>query len=74
VRAWSITAGTRALEAAGTGHSALQKGFIRAGLLALEDLKTCGTFQEAKKAGLVRLEGKGYEVKDGDIINFRFNI
>ena len=74
VRAWSITAGTPALEAAGTVHSDMQKGFIRAETLAFEDLKTCGTFKEAKKAGLVRLEGKEYEVKDGDIINFRFNL
>ncbi len=74
VRAWSITAGTPAFEAAGTVHSDMQKGFIRAETLAFEDLKTCGTFQEAKKAGRVRLEGKEYEVKDGDIINFRFNI
>jgi GTP-binding protein YchF len=74
VRAWSITAGTPALEAAGTVHSDMQKGFIRAETLAFQDLKTCGTFQEAKKAGLVRLEGKQYEVKDGDIINFRFNL
>ena len=55
-------------------HSDMQKGFIRAETLAFQDLKTCGTFQEAKKAGLVRLEGKQYEVKDGDIINFRFNL
>lgn len=74
VRAWSITAGTPALEAAGTVHSDMQKGFIRAETLSFEDLETCGTFQEAKKAGLVRLEGKEYEVKDGDIINFRFNL
>jgi ribosome-binding ATPase YchF (GTP1/OBG family) len=74
VRAWSIPTGTPALEAAGTVHTDMQKGFIRAETLSLEDLKRCGTFQEAKKAGLVRLEGKEYEVKDGDIINFRFNI
>ncbi len=74
VRAWSITAGTPALEAAGVVHSDMKKGFIRAETLSFEDLKACGTYQEAKKAGLVRLEGKKYEVKDGDIINFRFNV
>jgi len=74
VRAWSITAGTPALEAAGVVHSDMKKGFIRAETLSFKDLKTCGTPQEAKKAGLVRLEGKEYKVKDGDIINFRFNV
>jgi GTP-binding protein YchF len=74
VRAWSISAGTPALEAAGTVHSDMKKGFIRAETLSFADLDDCGSFQEAKKAGRVRLEGKEYEVKDGDIINFRFNV
>jgi len=74
VRAWSITGGTPAVEAAGTVHTDMQKGFIRAETLSFEDLKTYGSFQNAKKAGAVRLEGRGYEVKDGDIINFRFNL
>ena len=74
VRAWPITAGTPALEAAGEVHSDIQQGFIRAELVSFEDLKAHGSFKEAKKAGLVRLEGKEYEVKDGDIINFRFNV
>jgi len=74
VRAWSIPTGTPALHAAGAVHTDMQKGFIRAETLSLGDLKRCGSFQEAKKAGLVRLEGKDYQVKDGDIINFRFNI
>ncbi len=74
VRAWPIPAGTSALEAAGTVHSDMKKGFIRAEVLSFDDLKNCGSFQEAKKAGLFRLEGKEYIVKDGDIINFRFNI
>ncbi len=74
IRAWSIDAGTPALEAAGAVHSDMKKGFIRAEVLSFEDLKTHGSFQEAKKAGLVRLEGKEYEVKDGDIISFRFNV
>jgi GTP-binding protein YchF len=74
VRAWSIDANSPALEAAGAVHSDMKKGFIRAEVLSFEDLKTHGSFQEAKKAGLVRLEGKEYAVKDGDIINFRFNV
>ena len=74
VKAWPITAGTPALEAAGEVHSDISKGFIRAEVVAYEDLKSLGGFQEAKKSGLVRLEGKEYVVKDGDIINFRFNV
>jgi len=74
VRAWPISSGTQALKAAGTVHSDMEKGFIRAETLSFEDLKTHGTFQTAKKAGLVRLEGKEYEVSDGDIISFRFNV
>ena len=74
VRAWPIPAGTPALEAAGSVHSDIQQGFIRAEVVAYEDLKNHGGFNDAKKAGLVRLEGKGYEVKDGDIITFRFNV
>jgi hypothetical protein len=74
VRAWSIPAGTTALHAAGAVHSDMEKGFIRAEVLSYDDLRTHGTFQDARKAGAVRLEGKEYEVKDGDIINFRFNV
>ena len=74
VKAWPIPAGIPALEAAGEVHSDISKGFIRAEVVAYEDLKSLGGFQEAKKAGLVRLEGKEYVVKDGDIINFRFNV
>jgi len=74
VKAWSIRAGTQALEAAGSVHSDIQQGFIRAEVIAFQDLKAQGSFKAAKSAGLVRLEGKTYEVQDGDIINFRFNI
>ena len=74
VKAWTITRGTPAMEAAGAVHSDMQKGFIRAEVLAYDDLKKFGSFQEAKKAGQVRLEGKEYVVRDGDIINFRFNV
>jgi GTP-binding protein YchF len=74
VRAWPIPSGTPALEAAGTVHTDMQKGFIRAEVLSYDDFEKYGNFQEAKKAGRLRLEGKEYEVKDGDIIEFRFNI
>jgi len=74
VRAWTIRRGTVAQEAAGEIHSDIQKGFIRAEVLAYNDLMAAGTYAEARKQGTVRLEGKTYEVNDGDIINFRFNV
>lgn len=74
VRAWSIREGAPALDAAGTVHTDMMKGFIRAEVLSFEDLKRLGSFQEAKQKGAVHLEGKEYVVKDGDIINFRFNV
>ncbi|MFO8089280.1 MAG: DUF933 domain-containing protein [Desulfatiglandaceae bacterium] len=74
VKAWPIRAGTKALEAAGAVHTDIMKGFIRAEVVSHEDLKDQGNFQEAKKSGRVRLEGKEYPVNDGDIITFRFNI
>ncbi|RJR20448.1 MAG: redox-regulated ATPase YchF [Desulfobacteraceae bacterium] len=74
VRAWPIASGTPALEAAGAVHTDMKKGFIRAEVLSYDDFVVYGGFQEAKKAGKVRLEGKEYIVKDGDIITFRFNI
>jgi len=74
VRAWSVPEGTSALEAAGTVHTDMKKGFIRAEVVSFADLKRYGTFQAVKKAGAMRLEGKEYIVKDGDIIHFRFNV
>jgi ribosome-binding ATPase YchF (GTP1/OBG family) len=74
VRAWTIRQGTHALEAAGTVHTDMMKGFIRAEVLSCDDLKTHGTFHEAKQKGLVHLEGKEYVVEDGDVIHFRFNV
>ncbi|MEW6665944.1 MAG: DUF933 domain-containing protein [Thermodesulfobacteriota bacterium] len=74
VRAWTIPAGTTAIEAAGTVHTDMKKGFIRAEVAPFQQLKACGTYAEAKKAGQVRLEGKEYVVQDGDIIQFRFNV
>ena len=74
VRAWTIAKGSPALEAAGAVHTDMKRGFIRAEVLSFEDLREYGSFQEAKKAGHVRLEGKEYIVQDGDVINFRFNV
>ncbi|HIC85788.1 MAG TPA: redox-regulated ATPase YchF [Desulfobacterales bacterium] len=74
VRAWPIPSGTPALEAAGVVHSDMKKGFIRAEVISFEQLKAHGSLQAAKKAGVVRLEGKDYLVRDGDVIYFRFNV
>ncbi len=74
VRAWTIDNGATALDAAGEIHSDMKKGFISAEVISFEDLKRCGSILEAKKLGILRLEGKDYIVKDGDIITFRFNV
>jgi len=74
VRAWTIRRGTPAVEAAGAVHSDMQQGFIRAEVIAYEDLTAAGSTAEARRRGTFRLEGKTYEVRDGDIINFRFNV
>ncbi len=74
VRAWTIKSGTEALDAAGAIHSDIKKGFIRAEVVHYDDLIAAGSHAEARKAAAVRLEGKTYPVKDGDIINFRFNV
>jgi len=74
VRAWTIRSGTPAVDAAGVIHTDIQRGFIRAEVVAYADLIAAGNYAEARKRGVVRLEGKTYEVNDGDIINFRFNV
>ncbi len=74
VRAWTIGRDTDAVEAAEVIHSDIKKGFIRAEVLAYDDLMDAGSYAEARKKGTVRLEGKTYKVVDGDIINFRFNV
>ena len=74
VRAWTITAGTKAPGAAGVIHTDFEKGFIRAETVAYDDLVTCGSKTAAKEKGLVRLEGKEYLVADGDVMEFRFNV
>lgn len=74
MRAWTIPRHLPAQEAAGVVHTDMQKGFIRAEVVAFKDLHRTGDYPAARKQGLVRLEGKTYPVKDGDIINFRFNV
>lgn len=74
VRAWTITDGMKAPQAAGKIHSDFERGFIRAEVVSYEDLITCGGHSAAKEKGLVRLEGKEYVVKDGDVMLFRFNV
>jgi GTP-binding protein YchF len=74
VRAWTITRGTKAPQAAGKIHSDFERGFIRAETIAYDKLVECGSFTAAKEKGLVRSEGKDYEVKDGDVIHFLFNV
>ncbi|MBK9710752.1 MAG: redox-regulated ATPase YchF [Kouleothrix sp.] len=74
VRAWTIRRGTPAVEAAGTIHTDIQRGFIRAEIVAYDDLIKAGGMTEAKKVGTVRMEGKTYVVKDGDVCHFLFNV
>jgi hypothetical protein len=74
VKAWTVRKQIYALSAAGKIHSDIERGFIRAEVISFEDFISAGGMQAAKEKGLLRLEGKTYEVKDGDIINFRFNV
>jgi hypothetical protein len=73
-RAWTIRRGTRAQLAAGTIHSDIERGFIRAEVVAYDELVAAGSIAACRDKGTLRLEGKEYEVKDGDVINFRFNV
>ncbi|MBQ3843178.1 MAG: redox-regulated ATPase YchF [Ruminiclostridium sp.] len=74
VRAWTITKGTKAPQAAGKIHTDFEKGFIRAEVVSFDDLVSCGGMTGAKEKGLVRLEGKEYVMQDGDVVLFRFNV
>lgn len=74
VRAWTITRGTKAPQAAGKIHSDFERGFIRAEVISYPDLTACGSLTAAKEKGLVRSEGKEYVMKDGDVVLFRFNV
>ena len=73
-RAWSVPRGTDAVTAAGQIHTDIARGFIRAETVAFDDLRAAGDMKGAKAAGTFRLEGKGYEVQDGDVVHFRFNV
>ena len=73
-RAWTINEGTKAPKAAGKIHTDFERGFIRAEVVNYQDLLDCKTYTAAKEKGLVRLEGKEYVVKDGDVVLFRFNV
>ena len=74
VRAWTITRGTKAPKAAGKIHSDFERGFIRAEIVAFDDLERLGTMNAVKEAGLLRSEGKEYVMNDGDIVLFKFNV
>jgi GTP-binding protein YchF len=74
VRAWTIVKGTKAPQAAGKIHSDFERGFIRAEIVAYNDLMKCGSYTVAKEKGLVRSEGKEYVMQDGDVTLFRFNV
>ncbi|OUP73076.1 redox-regulated ATPase YchF [Anaerotruncus colihominis] len=74
VRAWTITKGTKAPQAAGKIHSDFEKGFIRAEIVSFDELMACGSMAAAKEKGLVRSEGKDYVMQDGDVVLFRFNV
>ena len=73
-RAWTIHAGDKAPAAAGAIHSDFERGFIAAETIHYNDLVAAGSFAKAREAGKLRLEGKDYEVRDGDVILFRFNV
>jgi ribosome-binding ATPase YchF (GTP1/OBG family) len=74
VRAWTVAQGTIARKAAGKIHSDIERGFIRAEVIAYDDFIAIGSETKCKEAGKLRLEGKDYIVKDGDIIHFRFAV
>lgn len=74
VRAWTIVKGTKAPQAAGKIHSDFERGFIRAEIIAYDDLMKCGSYAAAREQGLVRSEGKEYVMQDGDVTLFRFNV
>ena len=73
-RAWTIKKGTKAPKAAGKIHTDIERGFIRAEVIAYDDMMKCGSVNAAKEKGLLRSEGKDYVVQDGDMIYFRFNV
>jgi ribosome-binding ATPase YchF (GTP1/OBG family) len=73
-RAWTFRAGSRAPRCAGVIHSDFERGFIRAEVIACEDLLELGSWSKSREAGRLRVEGKDYEVADGDVLEIRFNV
>lgn len=73
-RAWTIAKDTPAVKAAGAIHTDFERGFIKAEVVAYQDMLQAGSFQAARSVGLLRLEGKEYRVQDGDVVLFRFNV
>ena len=73
-RAWTIRQGWKAPAAAGVIHTDFERGFIKAEIVSFEDLDAAGSIADAKAAGKVRMEGKDYVMKDGDVVEFRFNV
>ena len=73
-RAWTIRAGDKAPAAAGVIHSDFERGFIAAEVIQYDDLIALGSFAKAREAGKLRIEGKEYEIRDGDVVSFRFNV
>jgi len=74
VRAWTVRQGAKAPEAAGVIHSDIERGFIKAEIVAYDDLIAAGSYAAARERGKVRLEGRDYVMKDGDVCLFRFNV
>jgi GTP-binding protein YchF len=74
VRAWTVPRGTRAPQAAGTIHTDIERGFIRAEIVSYDDLTRAGSYAAAREQGLLRLEGKDYVMQEGDVVHFRFNV
>ncbi|WP_054951690.1 redox-regulated ATPase YchF [Numidum massiliense] len=74
VRAWTVRQGAKAPQAAGTIHTDFERGFIRAEVVSYDDLLAAGSYAGAREKGVLRLEGKDYEVQDGDVMHFRFNV
>ena len=73
-RAWTIRDGTLAQRAAGVIHSDIERGFIRAEVVSYENLTVAGSLAACRERGTLRLEGKEYGVRDGDVVHFRFNV
>ena len=74
VRAWTIPVGTKAPQAAGVIHTDIERGFIRAEIVSYDDLIKAGSYAAVRDQGLLRLEGKEYVMREGDVVNFRFNV